>query len=148
MSLSRPVAARESDDRAAARRDGAKRPSTNPTGKENLRRPEAQGWGHYVGCHLDVASEGAWLEEGDDMFIDGESPVAPDPRHRAPRTTLRRPEPQPPETLDAPTLLSFRYQTPTTPASTAVLVTTSKTRSASRSRWSSIEIIENQQPSN
>ena len=47
----------------------------NLTGQDNYVVLEAQGRGHYVGCHLDVdLKEPGWWGEGDDMFfIDGES---------------------------------------------------------------------------
>jgi hypothetical protein len=50
----------------------------NLDGEENFVILEAQGKGHYVGCHLDVdcfeRSKNDWWGEGDDMiFIDGES---------------------------------------------------------------------------
>ncbi len=46
----------------------------NLTGKDNHVVLEAEGRGHYVGCHLDVDLPGpGWWGEGDDMFfIDGE----------------------------------------------------------------------------
>jgi hypothetical protein len=51
---------------------------TNLTGAENYVVLDAQGKGHYVGCHLDIHNlrhthEWNWYGEGDDMiFIDGE----------------------------------------------------------------------------
>lgn len=47
----------------------------NVTGKDNYVVLDAEGRGHYVGCHLDVdLPEPGWWGEGDDMFfIDGES---------------------------------------------------------------------------
>jgi hypothetical protein len=46
----------------------------NPTDHHNYLVLEAEGRGHYVGCHLDVdMPEPGWWGEGDDMFvIDGE----------------------------------------------------------------------------
>ncbi len=46
----------------------------NVDGKENYVILEAQGQGHYVGCHLNIdALSPGWWGEGDDMFfIDGE----------------------------------------------------------------------------
>jgi hypothetical protein len=46
----------------------------NLTGKDNYLVLEAQGRGHYVGCHIDVdLNKPGWWGEGDDMFfIDGE----------------------------------------------------------------------------
>jgi len=46
----------------------------NTTGRDNYIILEAEGRGHYVGCHLDVdMPEPGWWGEGDDMiFIDGE----------------------------------------------------------------------------
>jgi len=46
----------------------------NRDGKENYVILEAEGHGHYVGCHLDIdALSPGWWGEGDDMFfIDGE----------------------------------------------------------------------------
>ncbi len=53
--------------------DGQQR--LNTTGKENYLILDAEGRGHYVGCHLDVdLPEPGWWGEGDDMFfIDGEA---------------------------------------------------------------------------
>jgi hypothetical protein len=50
----------------------------NLTGRDNYVILEAEGKGHYVGCHLDVdcfaRDKNDWFGEGDDMiFIDGES---------------------------------------------------------------------------
>ncbi len=46
----------------------------NTDGKENYIVLDAEGHGHYVGCHLDIdALSPGWWGEGDDMFfIDGE----------------------------------------------------------------------------
>jgi len=46
----------------------------NVDGKENYVVLEAEGHGHYVGCHVDIdALSPGWWGEGDDMFfIDGE----------------------------------------------------------------------------
>lgn len=50
----------------------------NPSGDGNYVMLEAEGLGHYIGCHLDIenlrgAGEFDWYGEGDDMiFIDGE----------------------------------------------------------------------------
>ena len=46
----------------------------NLDGKENYVLLEAEGWGHYVGCCLNVDSKNKqWYGEGDDMiFIDGD----------------------------------------------------------------------------
>lgn len=46
----------------------------NTDGKENYIILEAEGHGHYVGCHLDIdALSPGWWGEGDDMFfVDGE----------------------------------------------------------------------------
>ena len=50
----------------------------NTTGKDNYLILEAEGRGHYVGCHLDIhnlrfTNKWNWYGEGDDMiFIDGE----------------------------------------------------------------------------
>lgn len=46
----------------------------NVDGKENYVVLEAEGHGHYVGCHLDIdALSPGWWGEGDDMFfVDGE----------------------------------------------------------------------------
>jgi hypothetical protein len=50
----------------------------NTTGKDNYVILEAEGRGHYVGCHLDIHNlrltrEWNWYGEGDDMiFIDGD----------------------------------------------------------------------------
>lgn len=46
----------------------------NLTGDENYVLLEAEGQGHYVGCHLFIHNvDGGWWGEGDDMiFIDGE----------------------------------------------------------------------------
>jgi len=50
----------------------------NATGKDNYIILEAEGKGHYVGCHLDIhnlrnTNKWDWYGEGDDMiFIDGE----------------------------------------------------------------------------
>ncbi|GAB4330554.1 MAG: DUF2961 domain-containing protein [Candidatus Abyssubacteria bacterium] len=46
----------------------------NVDGKENYVILDAEGRGHYVGCHLDIdALSPGWWGEGDDMFfIDGE----------------------------------------------------------------------------
>jgi hypothetical protein len=48
--------------------------SQNTDGKENYVVLEAEGHGHYVGCHLDIdALSPGWWGEGDDMFfVDGE----------------------------------------------------------------------------
>ena len=51
---------------------------TNSTGEGNYVILDAEGWGHFVGCHLDIENltktRGRnWYGEGDDMiFIDGE----------------------------------------------------------------------------
>jgi hypothetical protein len=46
----------------------------NTTGKENYVVLDAEGKGHYVGCHIDIdTNEPGWWGEGDDMFfVDGE----------------------------------------------------------------------------
>ncbi|MCL4544086.1 MAG: DUF2961 domain-containing protein [Chloroflexi bacterium] len=46
----------------------------NTSGRDNYLVLEAEGRGHYVGCHIDVdLPEPGWWGEGDDMFfIDGE----------------------------------------------------------------------------
>lgn len=52
---------------------------TNRSGEGNYVILEAEGWGHYVGCHLDIHNltklEGPnWYGEGDEMiFVDGEA---------------------------------------------------------------------------
>ncbi len=47
----------------------------NTTGRDNYLVLEAEGRGHYVGCHIDVDLPApGWWGEGDDMFfIDGEA---------------------------------------------------------------------------
>ncbi|NLN20049.1 MAG: DUF2961 domain-containing protein [Firmicutes bacterium] len=52
---------------------GAKGP-VNTTGRDNYVVLEAEGRGHYVGCHISLdTNEPGWWGEGDDMFfIDGE----------------------------------------------------------------------------
>ncbi|MGI6609979.1 MAG: glycoside hydrolase family 172 protein [Limnochordia bacterium] len=47
----------------------------NLTGQDNYVVLEAEGRGHYVGCHIDLdTNEPGWWGEGDDMFfIDGEA---------------------------------------------------------------------------
>jgi hypothetical protein len=53
---------------------GGRRVRLNTTGKGNYLVLEAEGRGHYVGCHIDVDLPApGWWGEGDDMFfIDGE----------------------------------------------------------------------------
>ncbi len=52
----------------------ARRGRMNTSGRDNYLVLEAEGRGHYVGCHLDVDLPApGWWGEGDDMFfIDGE----------------------------------------------------------------------------
>jgi hypothetical protein len=64
------------EDNAEAMRAAWRRP--NVTGDENYVILDAEGRGHYVGCHLDIdcfsRQANDWYGEGDDMiFVDGEA---------------------------------------------------------------------------
>ena len=62
-----------SDEPEVTLEDGRK-VRVNTTGANNYLILEAEGAGHYVGCHLNIdTNEPGWWGEGDDMFIiDGE----------------------------------------------------------------------------